>query len=98
MPVTLNTSLTDVPRVQPQRKLWTREECAALESAGVVDLERYELIAGELIQKVSKTHPHTRSLMLLAEWLIGVFGVQFVAPEAVIGVSLKDNPRSEPEP
>jgi len=33
--------------VIPPHKRWTRDECAVLERARLVDLERYELIEGE---------------------------------------------------
>jgi len=83
---------------QPPRKRWTRLECAALESAGVLDQERLELVDGELISKMGKKRPHINSLTLMLAWLQGVFGLRFVNPEAPIDVLPDDNPTNEPEP
>jgi hypothetical protein len=40
------------------RKPWTREECAAYERAGLWEGQHYELIEGELINKMGKNSPH----------------------------------------
>lgn len=80
----------------PRRKVWTRQDCARLQD--VIDLERYELIEGELFEKVSKNHPHSLTLLLLAEWLRDVFGRLVVVQEPGIDVAQADNPTSEPEP
>src|SRR5438309_392594 len=97
MPVVLSAPLERPAPVDPPHKRWTREECAVLESAGI-PLERYQLIGGELIQKVPKNLPHMRGVMFLIEWLIGLFGISFVVPEPSIDVAPEDNPTSEPEP
>ncbi|MFN7923724.1 MAG: Uma2 family endonuclease [Bryobacteraceae bacterium] len=83
---------SDVPR----RKLWTRDECARL--ATLFNLDRYELIEGELIEKVSKNYPHITGVLLLVEWLRLTFPSRNVVQEASIDVSAEDNPTSEPEP
>ena len=36
----------------PRRKRWTREECVALESTGLLDQQHLELVEGELIDKM----------------------------------------------
>lgn len=82
----------------PPRKKWSREECQALDRAGVVDLQRYELIEGELLRKMSKNLPHMRALRLLLTWLEDLFGSNSVMPESSIDVSPEDNPTSWPEP
>lgn len=69
-----------------------------LERTGLLNLERYELVEGELILKVPKSVPHMASVMLLMEWLIGLFGMRFVVQEPSIDVAPEDNPISEPEP
>lgn len=83
----------DVPR-----KRWTRAECAALGAAGLLDMDRVELIEGELITRMSKTPPHYIALALVADWMRRVFGVEFVLQEAPIDVAPEDNPTNEPEP
>ena len=50
------TALTTTPEppapLIPRRKRWTRDECALLESSGIWERERLELIDGELISKL----------------------------------------------
>jgi Uma2 family endonuclease len=94
----LSTPLTEAAPTPPPHKRWTREDCAVLESVGLLEPQRFELIEGELIQKVPKTLPHMRSVMLLMKWLAGLFGTTFVVQEPSIDVAPEDNPSSEPEP
>ena len=96
--------LTDTPvdqqtaaTAQPPRKRWTRDECAAMESVGL-DLTRYELVEGDLINKMSKNWPHVAAVALLHGWLLRVFGIGFVVQEGPIDVTPQDNPTNEPEP
>jgi Uma2 family endonuclease len=95
MPVTLEIP---VSLQSPPHKRWTREECAALESAGLIDPQRYELIEGELVQKMAKNPPHMRAILLLSRWLRSIFSELFVVQEPSIDVRPEDNPSSEPEP
>lgn len=60
--------------------------------------ERLELIEGELISRMGKKRPHVNVMILVMEWLSGVFGARYVNPEAPIDVSPEDNPTNEPEP
>ncbi len=98
MPVVLEAPLL-VDDAEPlQRKLWTREECELLAESGV-DLEKYELIDGELICKVPKNYAHMLALGLLARWLNQIFaGVLQVLQEASIHLTPKDTRYSDPEP
>ncbi len=83
----------------PPRKRWTRSECEVLESAGLFDQERVELIGGELISKIGKKRPHSHTADLLHEWLLRVFGTGgYVSSESPIDVALEDNPTNEPVP
>ena len=86
------------PIVMPPHKRWTRDECAALEQAGIIDARRYELIDGELVQKKSKNHPHMLAVLLLGTWLRTTFGETFVVQEPSIDLRPEDTPTSEPEP
>ena len=97
MPETLQAPPMLAESPDPPRKRWTREECTALESAGV-ELHRYELIEGELIQKVSKDYPHMLALLSVCAWLRTLFGETLVLQEPSIDVSPGDNPTSLPEP
>lgn len=98
MPVMISAPPERPVSTDPPHKRWTREECTVLERTGLLNLERYELVEGELILKVPKSVPHMASVMLLMEWLIGLFGMRFVVQEPSIDVAPEDNPISEPEP
>jgi len=86
------------PIIYPPRKRWTRAECENLESTGLWNRDRLELIDGELITKMPKNRPHMIVLISVIEWLAGVFGMKHLNPEGPIDVSPEDNPTSEPEP
>jgi Uma2 family endonuclease len=91
-------SVEPVASVLPPRKRWTREECAKLEKYGLLDAQRYELIEGELIDKMGKNRPHTIVCMLLMRWLGRAISDERVQLEGAIDVSPEDLPISEPEP
>lgn len=98
MPVVLSPpELRTDNGVYPPTKQWTREECEALEKAGLVGVRDYELIEGKLIQKMGKKLPHTRALSRLIQWLVVHMGSSAVA-EPGIDVAPEDNPTSNPEP
>jgi len=96
------TVITDTPSVppplDPPRKRWTREECATIEATGVWDQQRLELIEGDLISKMGKKRPHTNVMVVMHEWLLRVFGAQYVNQETSMDVAPGDNPINEPEP
>ena len=81
----------------PHRKRWTREECRNLRAAGFLP-GRYELIEGEIIEKMPKNPPHRIALMLLVAWLKSLFGRFFVQTQDPIVLSVPDNNSTEPEP
>src|ERR1700722_12066850 len=86
------------PSGYPPRKRWTRSDCQALESSGLWEREKLELIEGDLINKMSKNRPHVTVMLSVMEWLVAVFGLRHLTPEAPIDVSPEDNPPSEPQP
>ncbi len=86
------------PVVYPPRKRWTRAECQSLESTGLWNRDRFELIDGELITKMPKNRPQALVVMLVAEWLRSVFGPYRLNREVPVDVAPEDNPTSEPEP
>jgi Uma2 family endonuclease len=95
--MTVVTESTQEPEVI-RRKIWTREECAAVVESHSADLERFELIHGELIEKVSKNRPHLLVLLLLRQWAERTFGFGYVQQEGPVDVAEQDNSTSEPEP
>lgn len=92
------SALAEIKPAEPRRKLWSRDECATLESSGLFDREHLELINGELISKMGQNRPHAITLARLCAWLMQTFGHDFVQPNAPIDVSPADNPTNEPEP
>ena len=93
------TAVKDLPaKLDPPRKLWTRQEYDELYSSGLLNSQRLELIEGELIDKMGKKRPHVNSLTLFHAWLREAFGARFVNPGAPIDVAPEDNPTNEPEP
>ena len=69
------------------RRKYTREDCRILAEAGQLELERYELIDGELIRKMPKSPLHSLAVYLVVEWLRGVFGPRHVLQEVSINLS-----------
>ena len=82
----------------PPRKRWTRAECKLLQDSGLWDGQHFELVEGELYNKMGKNRRHTNALKFLRGWLVGVFGEAFIDTETSIDVAPEDNPTSEPEP
>lgn len=81
----------------PQPKRWSRAEYRRLFETGILR-GRYELIDGEIIQKMPKSPPHTIALILLAAWLEGVFGRLHVRTQDPVVVPSPEGAGSEPEP
>lgn len=98
MPVALTIVPEPPAPLSPPRKRWTRAQCAALESSGIWDQEKLELIEEELISKMGKNRPHVVVLALIMRWLVETFGWERVNQEAPIDVAPGDNPTNEPEP
>ncbi|MFN0103386.1 MAG: Uma2 family endonuclease [Bryobacteraceae bacterium] len=96
MPAVVESHPAQLPS-QARRRL-TREDCRALEAAGLLEWERYELIDGELIRKMPKSRPHTNALRLLCEWLRRVWGPGYVDQEAPIDLGQLLDATNEPEP
>jgi Uma2 family endonuclease len=96
MPAALEAHSAQLPS-ETRRRL-TREDCSALEAAGLLEWERYELIDGELIRKIPKSRPHSNALRILCEWMRRVFGSEYVDQEVPIDLDERLNPTNEPEP
>ncbi len=86
------------PPGYPPRKRWTRGDCETLESTGLWEREKLELIEGDLISKMSKNRPHVTVMVFVLKWLASVFDAVYITPEAPIDVSPEDNPTNEPQP
>jgi Uma2 family endonuclease len=98
MPTALTTAPEPPAPLVPRRKRWTRAECADLVSNGTWELERLELIDGELISKMGQNPPHMFFLARILHWLMDAFGRERIYQDASIDVAPGDNPINEPEP
>jgi Uma2 family endonuclease len=93
-------ALQDVaaPVVLPRRKRFTRSDVVRLSDAGVFEGQRYELIDGDLIDKMGQNPPHAGTFLLVRNWLIGIFGLLALRCQLPIEVASEDQERNEPEP
>ena len=80
------------------RRGLTREDCHALQAAGLLELEKFELIDGELIPRTGKSPLHSVVLHHFLQWLRQIFGSQYVQQEISIDLSSLLNRTNEPEP
>ena len=93
MPAVVESYPAHVP--PEYRRKYTREDCRVLAAAGLLDLERYELIDGELVSKMGKSRLHSIVVRLLAKWLAAVFGDDFLDIE--VSVCLDQRNEFEPD-
>jgi len=98
MPIALNTALEPPVPLIPPRKRWTRDECKLLETSGIWEQQRLELINGELISKMGQNRPHVVFLNRMFQWLVETLGWGRVYQDSPIDVAPGDNPINEPEP
>ena len=100
MPTTLIESVEPLvdTSVGPRRKTWTREEVAALAKSGELNVERLELVEGELIDKMGKNRPHIIVQHQIAKILNDVFGIDRVSMESTLEVAYSDRRSNEPVP
>ena len=80
------------------RKRFTREEVEHLITTGFFEGQRYELIDGELLDKMGQNPPHANAIRLTQAWLAGVFGADGVQSQLPIEAAGADRERSLPEP
>ena len=84
--------------VGPRRKTWTREEVAALAKSGELNVERLELVEGELIDRMGKNRPHIKVQQRIMKALFAIFGLDRVSQESSVEVALSDRVVNEPIP
>ncbi|MBI4905892.1 MAG: Uma2 family endonuclease [Acidobacteria bacterium] len=83
---------------EPGRKLCTREETRSLEDLGLFEGKRYELIEGELINKIGQKPPHAYAMQVAVELLAEIFGAGRVRCQMPVEVADEDRLHNEPEP
>jgi Uma2 family endonuclease len=80
------------------RKRFTREEVDRLTETGFFEGFRYELIDGDLIDKMGQNPPHAHSIQLALRWLASIFGTDRIRVQLPMEASPADRERSLPEP
>ena len=83
---------------EPRRKRFTRAEVQRLLEGGLFEGQRYELIEGDLIDKMGQHPPHAYAIRLVVAWLARIFGFERVQIQLPIEVAPEDRERSSPEP
>jgi Uma2 family endonuclease len=84
--------------LQPPRKRFTRGEVEQMLDAGLFAGQRFELIDGDLIDKMGQNPPHSHALRLLHDWLVKIFGGTRVQMQQPIEAAPAERERSLPEP
>jgi len=82
----------------PARKRFTREEVDRLAETGVFAGQRYELIDGDLIDKMGQNPPHVSAIQLLLKCLARLFEVDMIRVQPPMEAAPGDRERSLPEP
>ena len=89
--------LPDPPERFPNRMRWTKTQCRFLLESGVL-MGRYELLDGEVIQKMSQNPPHAYVVRIMIAWLNALFGDLHVQCQLPISVAEADPEHNDPEP
>jgi hypothetical protein len=95
MAVLLNSAAESLAEEVLPHKRWTRSELLLVEETGVFEGMHFELIDGELIDKMGKKYPHVRSTCALVIALGAVFGAESVVQAVPIDVAQDDMERNE---
>jgi Uma2 family endonuclease len=80
------------------RKRFTREEVEKYIEAGFFDGQRFELIDGDLLDKMGQKPPHSAAIQLLLATLAKLLDIALIRIQLPIEVSGADRERSLPEP
>jgi Uma2 family endonuclease len=81
-----------------RRKRFTRAEVERLTALGAFEGQRYELIDGDLIDKMGQNPPHARAIRRAKKALAKFVDEDLIQVQAPIEVSVEDSDRSLPEP
>ena len=80
------------------RKRFSRQEVDRLLEAGFFEGQRYELIDGDLIDKMGQNPPHASAIQLIVDLLVSLLGRGRVRCQSPMEVSDEDRERTLPEP
>jgi len=92
-----NTTIAPEFEPFPHRRRWTRDECYRLAEMEFLT-GRYELIDGEILSLMGQNPPHRMTLMLIAGWLVSLFGFYAVQTQGPISILGEEGETNEPEP
>jgi Uma2 family endonuclease len=84
--------------LQPPRKRFTRTEVEQMLDAGLFAGQRFELIDGDLIDKMGQNPPRAYAIQILLEWLIKIFAAPRIRVQQPIEAAAAEQERSLPEP
>ena len=79
------------------RKVWTRDEARALIDV-FPNAARWELVEGEILDKMGKKHPHIFYQSTILVWLQSVYGTEHVLQGPSLGITGPAGEYDEPEP
>lgn len=79
------------------RKRFSRTDCELFERMGGLPHD-YELLDGEILEKVGQNQPHAIGVMQAILWLAGIFGGQHVLSQTNMEVAVPDQPSNFPHP
>jgi Uma2 family endonuclease len=85
------------PAFEPSGNQYTRAEVARMEESGELS-GRWELVEGQLVNKMGQNPPHAYVLRLVAAWLARVYGPERISNQSPIEVAVSDQERNEPQP
>jgi Uma2 family endonuclease len=89
--------LTPEEETYPNRYRWSVEACYRLRDLGFLD-GKFEVLDGEVVNKMGQKPPHRMAIILLAKWLGEAYGPLSVQTEGPIALEQPDSVYSEPEP
>ena len=81
---------------QLPRKRWTRDDVRRLLEQGHLDPNKhYELIEGEIVEKMGQGRKHIYIINLLFRMLGAIFGPEFVQSQGMLSVNLYNQPEPD---
>jgi Uma2 family endonuclease len=83
---------------QPPLKTWTRAELEALDSAGLLAGTRFELLEGQIFDKMGQNPRHAAAVAILTEILTEFFGAGRVRVQLPVEPASPEASKSLPEP
>ena len=94
----MSTAAIPKPVWEQPGKRFSRDEFNRMIEAGIFEGQRYELIDGELINKMGQNPDHAFVITMLMEWLMGLFPPRLVRIQLSAQAGGADHNWSVPEP